>query len=186
MVDQPSGEGRERGHPTVTKVFGVRGQASICFGLRGHSFAGRDLLPWCVLLTFATCGWIFISDWLRNKEDLLQRVSMTDPLQLTHTHKHIYTHTLGGIHKFHWSLHNNNIQVFFFLFSNNDCSVRFDGKEEHRNFKATPWSFYRPLPIVTVWDLCGTHGTVKNSLILGSAKSTREFSASPCDKWGTL
>lgn len=114
MVDQPSGEGRERGHPTVTKVFGVRGQASICFGLRGHSFAGRDLLPWCVLLTFATCGWIFISDWLRNKEDLLQIVSMTDPLHLTHTHKHIYTHTLGGIHKFHWSLHNNNIQVFFF------------------------------------------------------------------------
>lgn len=41
-------EGREdkkKSCPTVTKVFGVRGQESICSGLRGHCFAGRDLLP---------------------------------------------------------------------------------------------------------------------------------------------
>lgn len=57
------GERRQRGRPAVTKVFGVRGRGSICSGLRGHCIAGRDLLPWCVLLSFSACGWIFISDW---------------------------------------------------------------------------------------------------------------------------
>lgn len=57
------GERRQRGRPTVTKVFGVRGRGSICSGVRGHCIAGRDLLPWCVLLSFSACGWIFISDW---------------------------------------------------------------------------------------------------------------------------
>lgn len=44
--DADRGErGQKKCCPTVTKVFGVRGQESICSGPRGHCFAGRDLLP---------------------------------------------------------------------------------------------------------------------------------------------
>lgn len=58
LGDWDRGEGRQKKcRPTVTKVFGVRGQESICSGLRGHCFAGRDLLPWWVLLSSA-CGWV--------------------------------------------------------------------------------------------------------------------------------
>lgn len=59
-----TGNRRQRGRPSVTKVFRrVRGQGSICSGLGGDCIAGRDLLPWCVLLSFSACGWIFFSDW---------------------------------------------------------------------------------------------------------------------------
>lgn len=86
------GKRRQRGCPTVTKVFRVRGRGSICSGLRGHCSAGRDLLPWCVLLVFSACGWIFISDFRTNKVYYSQFAwELT-----THTH----THTQDDTHHY--------------------------------------------------------------------------------------
>lgn len=63
---------------------------------------------------------------------------MTDPLHLTHTHISTYTRIHSEEYTSFIGPCITTIYRFFFLFSNNDCSVRFDGKEEHRNFKATP------------------------------------------------
>lgn len=72
-------EGREGkgGRPAVTKVFlggwRVRGQGSICCGLRGHCGAReRPVAVVCAALAFQACGWILIWAWGPDKGDLLQ------------------------------------------------------------------------------------------------------------------
>lgn len=67
------GERRQRGCPTVTKVLRVRGQGSICSGLR-HCITEGDLLPHCVLLSFSA-QFLFPDLYLRQR-GILQLVKV--------------------------------------------------------------------------------------------------------------
>ena len=77
--------------PTVTKVFGVRGQESICSVLRGHCFAGRDLLLCVCCSVFQHVGgWIFT----QNELTFEQRRSITFWRGMKHTHTHTLQHNI--------------------------------------------------------------------------------------------
>lgn len=144
-------EGREgqKCCPTVTKVFGVRGQESICSGLRGHCFAGRDLLLWCVLLCISTCGWVDLySEWPDFWTKKIHYILAWDD---THTPQHNICF-IGASENFvlkHWSRG-------YFTWSHGKVKFKSEKLQKH------PKCFYNRLPIATVWTPCWAHGTVKN------------------------
>lgn len=151
--------------PTVTKVFGVRGQESICSGLRGHCFAGRDLLLWCVLLSISACGWVDLysewADFWTKKIHYILAWDDTHPAAWHLFHRGKFrTKTLIGDYST-WS----------------HSKVKFKSEKLQKH----PKCFYSHLAIATVWLPVGRMGLLKTVIGLSYLCKHGSFSATLCD-----